>query len=199
MFERSATVLRSLFRSIRWRLGLAGGRPKKGQKLVQIAPMLNCPLWGVTTPDTCQDCPYFGGTCLPAPHSPLPTLLMVKCSYDGGLTKQETLVLNTITRQRGLTQAVYRCVSCGNPFIDADGVDVPACPRFLCQARVLVVGRGSLGPPGRGTMRTGNRQQESKGMDAGIEVEGGDDEEEFSFRPRGQNPPSGETPGAKAR
>jgi len=182
----------------------SGGTPLSNETPVQVAPMLNCPLWGVTTPDTCDTCPFFGGRIAPPPHAPPNTLAVIKCRFNGRVTPPEQRVLDRHTEQ-GLDVDIFRCVSCGNPYLDIVGLDVPVCPRNLCQSRVQYAGVSLLTSARRDTLspRRGRRRREDEdrlpnGNDEERDEEGSWDAKVESVRSGVQEAPPGQAAGEEA-
>lgn len=182
----------------------SGGKPLSNETVVQIAPMLNCPLWGVTTPDTCDTCPFFGGRIAPSSNAPPNTLAVIKCRFNGRVTPPEQRTLD-LHAAHGLDVDIFRCVSCGNPYLDLMGLDVPVCPRNLCQSRVQYAGVSLLTSARRDTLspRRGRRRpgDESLGLDGNEEDrddEGSWDARVESVRPSVQEAPAGQAAGEEA-
>ena len=182
----------------------AGGTPLSNETPVQIAPMLNCPLWGVTTPDTCDTCPYFGGRIAPHSNAPPNTLAVIKCRFNGRVTPPEKRVLDRY-EAHGLEVDIFRCVSCGNPYLDVMGLDVPVCPRNLCQSRVQYAGVSLLASakrdtlsPRRGRRRQGEETPWSNGTEEDRDEEGSWDAGIQSVRPGVPEAPPGQAAGEEA-
>ncbi|HLC21056.1 MAG TPA: hypothetical protein VJM10_02970 [Candidatus Methylomirabilis sp.] len=164
--------------------------PVRGETPVQIAQMLNCPLWGATTPDTCDSCPFFGGRYYPDNEKILlHSIGMVKCRFDGRETEPEKRLLGRYAAE-GLDVEIVRCVSCHSPYIDVLGAEAPVCQRTLCQSRMQVTNplisamrRGTLSPT-RGRLRRLRGRREVIGDALGGMEEDDLDVEESRFRPR---------------